>query len=236
MMDTILLIAFPFLAITFIALYQWGRQTSPEQPASLPESRTFDGLFAEQNAIEAAALERAEAELHAEEEREKMRSTLLIRAALDDEAALDDAHAQGDRGLYNEVLDGLVAQANGERERLRGIAEYIVDSRALRSTPAFARTMLAQADGKLDQRSLADLLYLAALSDDATIYEEAICTVRERFRQRRIALPARDVVATIESGYWLISSETRYSGAGFMLKQLIADVRRELTSALRISA
>ncbi|MDX2032838.1 MAG: hypothetical protein SF339_19330 [Blastocatellia bacterium] len=235
-MDTIILIAFPFLAITFLALYQWSRQAGPEPPASQIESRTFDGLFAERNAIEAQALARAEAELRAEDEREQSRAALLARACVDDETALDDAHALGDREIYNEVLDALVSQAAGDRERLRGIAEYIVDSRALRSTREFAKSMIPAYDGKLDQRSLADMLYLAALSDDAAVYEEAIRAARERFRQRRIALQPRDFVATVESGYWLIAAGTRYSGAGFTLKQLIAEVRRELTSAVRFSA
>jgi hypothetical protein len=235
-MDTIILIAFPFLAITFLALYQWSRQAGPEPPASRIESRTFDGLFAERNASEAQALARAEAELQVEEEREQSRAALLARACLDDETALDDAHALGDRDLYNEVLEALVSQAAGDRERLRGIAEYIVDSRTLRSTREFAKSMIPAYDGKLDQRSLADMLYLAALSDDAAVYEEAIRAARERFRQRRIALQPRDFVATVESGYWLIEAGTRYSGAGFTLKQLIAEVRRELASAVRFSA
>lgn len=235
-MDTIILIAFPFLAITFLALYQWSRQAAPEPRASRLESKTFDGLFAERNAIEAQALARAEAELRAEEERERSRAALLARAYVEDETALDDAHALGDRDLYNEVLESLVSRADGDRERLRAIAEYIVDSRTLRSTADFAKSMIPAYEGRLDQRSLADMLYLAALSDDAAVYEEAIRAARERFKQRRIALQPRDFVATVESGYWLISAGTRYSGAGFTLKQLIAEVRRELTSAIRLSA
>lgn len=235
-MDTILLIAFPFLAITFFALYQWSRQAAPEPLASLPKPKTFDGLFAEQNAIEALALARAEAELRAKEEREQSRSVLLARAFVDDETALDEAHALGDRDLYNEILEALVSQAEGDPERLRAIAEYIVDSRALRSTRDFAKSMIPYYGGRLDPRSLADMLYLAALSDDAAVYEEAIRAARERFKQRRIAILPRDFVVTVESGYWLISAETRYSGAGFTLKQLIAEVRRELTSAIRLSA
>lgn len=232
-MDTLIFFVLPFIAVAIYALLQWSRQPSFEQTSSFPEQRTFDGLFAEQREEDARALAKAEAELRAEEER----AALLARAWVGDETALDDAHATGNRELYDEVLEAIVAQAEGDAELHRAIAEYIVDSGGLRSTPAFAAMMIGQFQRRLDQRSLADMLYLAALSDDASVYERAVEAARERFRQGRLArLSPRDFIATVESAYWLISAETRYSGSGFTLKQLIAGVRRELAAATRLSA
>jgi len=232
-MDTLLLIALPLTAVAIFALRQWSRQPSHEQPPSLPEMKTFDGLFAEQREEEARALIKAEAELREEE----ARAELLARAYIGDETSLDDAHATGNRDLYNEALDALVAQAGGDPELLRAIAEYIVDSGKLRSTPEFAATMIEQYRRKLDRRSLAPMLYLAALSDDAATYEKAVEAARARFRQGRLPhLQPRDFLAIVESGYWLISAETRYSGSGFILKQLIAGVRRELAAATQLTA
>jgi hypothetical protein len=231
-MDTLILIVLPLLAVAIFALRQWSQQPSPDQ-SSLPESKTFDGLFAERHEEEARALAKAEAELREEEER----AALLARAYVGDETALDEAHARGNRELYDEVLDALVAQGEGDAERLRAIAEYIVDSGGLRATPGFAATMIEAYDRRLDQRSLADMLYLAALSDDAAVFERAVVAARARFRLGRIPrLSPRDFIATVECGYWLISAETRYSGAGFVLKQLIAGLRRELAAAARLSA
>ena len=231
-MDTLILIVLPLLAVAVFALRQWSRQPSPEAP-SLPETKTFDGLFAEQYEEEARARAKAEAELREEEER----AALLARAYVGDETALDDAHAHGNRDLYDETLETLVAQAEGDTERLRAIAEYIVDSGSLRATSGFAAAMIETYDQRLDQRSLADMLYLAALSDDAAVFEQAVQAARARFRLGRIPrLSPRDFAATVECGYWLISAETRYSGDGFILKQLIAGVRRELATTARLSA
>ncbi len=233
MMDTLIFLVFPLVAVAIYALRQWSRQPSHEQPPSLPKMKTFDGLFAERREEEARALAKADAELREEE----ARAQLLARAYIGDQTSLDDAHATANRELYNEVLDVLVAQAEGDPELQRGIVEYIVDSGGLRSTPEFAAMMIGQYRQRLDQRSLADMLYLAALSDDAAVFERAVETARERFRLGRIPrLSPRDFVATVECGYWLISAETRYSGSGFILKQLIAGVRRELAAATRLTA
>jgi hypothetical protein len=89
----------------------------------------------------------------------------------------------------------------------------------------------------LDQRSFADMLYLAALSDDVAIFKRAVEVSAQRFSAGRLPqVSARDFLATVESAYWLVATEVRYSGSGFLLKRLIADVRRELAAASRRSA
>jgi hypothetical protein len=190
-------------------------------------------LFAEQQAEELRLLTQAEAKLRAEEERER----LVARAAEGDQTALDEAHERGDADNYGEVLQTLVAQADGDPELLRSIAEYIVDSRKLRSTGEFAAMMIEQWSKSLDQRSLVDMLQLAALSDDVAVFKRAVRIALERFSEGRIPrITATDFLATVESAYWLFTTEVRYSGSGFTLKQLIAEVRRELAAAPRRSA
>lgn len=57
-----------------------------------------------------------------------------------------------------------------------------------------------------------------------------------QWREGRVSkVSPTDILATIESGYWLISSEARLSGSGFLLKKAIAEVRRELAAAARHS-
>jgi hypothetical protein len=228
-METLILIVISLVAITLFALAKWSHRSSPKPTPYFSETKTFDGLFAPEREREAIAYARAEAELRLEAER----AALLARAALGDETSLDDAHATRDRELYNETLETLLAGAEGDKEMVRTIAEHIIDGGALRSSPALARMMLEQGQGFRNSRSLADLLYVAALSDDPPIYEQAVQIAFKRRHQAH--LRPSDFLAIVESSYWLISAETRYSGRGFTLKQMIAGIRRELAATARRS-
>ncbi|MGE0132187.1 MAG: hypothetical protein AB7U82_29245 [Blastocatellales bacterium] len=231
-MDTFLIISVFLIAVAALALRRWNRQSPPTETHSLPETRRFDGLFAEQLSEELKAMARAEAKLRADEARE----LLIARAANGDETALDDAHKLGDKEVYADALAALIAQAAGSAERLRFLADYIVDSAQLPSSREFAETMIEVYQDSLNQRSLADMLHLAALTGDAELYRRAIEIVMARWREGRVLkVSATDILATIESGYWLISSEARLSGSGFLLKKAIAEVRRELAAAARRS-
>lgn len=193
----------------------------------------FDGLFADERAEESRQLAIAEAKLRDEENRQR----LLNRAAEGDENALDEANKLGDASFYAEVLRALAVQANGDAELLRSIAEYIVDSQELRSSREFAETMFGHWSASVSQRSLADMLYLSALADDPEVFKRAINSALKLWRDDlRTKLAAKDFLATVESAYWLMSGEVRYSGSGFILKQAIADIRRELATANRWSA
>jgi hypothetical protein len=231
-MNTILLILFLLLAAAAVALSLKTRKPITSDGPSLPP-QNFNGLFAAQQAEELKLIAQAEAKLRAEEERDR----LVARATEGDEATLDEAHERGDAENYGEVLRTLVARADGDPELLRSIAEYIVDSRKLRSTGEFAATMIEQWAKSLDQRSLVDMLQLAALSDDVGVFKRTVRIALERFNEGRIPrLTATDFLSTVESAYWLFTTEVRYSGSGFTLKQLIAEVRRELAAAPRRSA
>lgn len=232
-MNTLLLIVLPLIAVAIIALRYLSRLPAAEQKLSLSEHRTFDGLFAQQREEEARALAQADAEWAAEAKR----AEILTRASAGETTALDEAHATGNREFYNLVLETLIAGARDDREKLRSTAKYIVDSGKLRSTAEFASRMIEQYQPELGPGAFTTMLYLAALSDNAEVYRHAVEIAREHFKQGRIPrLQRGDFIATVENGYWLISAETRYSGSGFTLKQLIAEVRRELAAATRLSA
>ena len=215
------------------ALLVWrdvARAALDEGTPSRLTSFQFDGLFAEQQAEESRQLAIAEAKLRDEDHRQR----LLDRAADGDERALDEANKLDDAPFYAEVLRLLAGQANGDAELLRAIAEYIVDSQELRSSRAFTETMLEIWRAPLSQRSLVDMLYLSALADDAEVFKRAIEMALKLWRgDLRTKVTAKDILATVESAYWLMSEEVRYSGSGFLLKQTLADVRRELATANR---
>ena len=231
-MNTLFFISILLLAVAVFAIRRRKRLTPPKEPDFLSEPRRFDGLFAERHAEEMKLLAQAEAERSVREERRR----LIGRAAEGDKTALDDAHTRGDAEFYREILRTLVAHADGDEEALRSIAEYIVDSSALRSSGEFATTIIERLSAAPDRSSLARALHLAALSDDAAVFKRAVETASNLFGEGRLPqVSAEDFLATVEGAYWLIDAEVRSSGSGFLLKRLIADVRRGLAAASRRS-
>jgi hypothetical protein len=231
-MNTILFISILLLAIATFALHRRKRQTPPIEPDVLPEPSGFDGLFAEQHAEEMKLLAQVDAERRVQEERRR----LLGLAAEGDKTALDEARMRGDGSFYREILQTLVARAEGDEEALRSIAEYILDSRALRSSGEFASMMIERWSETPDRLSFVGSLHLAALSDDAAVFKRAVDVALKLFCEGRLPrVSPKKFLATVESAYWLIDAEAPRTGSGFLLKRLIADVRRELAAAPRRS-
>ena len=80
-----------------------------------------------------------------------------------------------------------------------------------------------------DRASTAKMLHLAALSDDADTYCNAIETALRVFRNGGIPdLSAAELQELFNSEFWLLSSSTRNSGAGFVLKRTLSLAKREL--------
>src|SRR5262245_39605970 len=171
-MNTVLFISILLLAVAAFALHRRKLRTTPKDHDFFPGHRGFDGLFAERHAEEMKSLAQAEEQRRVQEERRR----LLGRADEGDKTALDEAGMRGDAAFYREILRTLVARAEGDEEALRSIAEYIIDSCALRSSGEFAVMMIERLSAALDQRSLVCMLHLAALSDDAAIFERAVET------------------------------------------------------------
>jgi hypothetical protein len=78
----------------------------------------------------------------------------------------------------------------------------------------------------------AKLLHVAALSDNAKNYGRAIELVLMSWRDGSLTeLSAKELQSLFNSEYWVLSSPTRTSGAGFVLKRTLANAIRELESA-----
>jgi hypothetical protein len=78
------------------------------------------------------------------------------------------------------------------------------------------------------------MLHIAALSDDAAIYQQAVETVLQVWRNGRLPeISSEELYALIENQYWMLASEAKRSGAGFVLKRRLVSVRRELAAAAR---
>jgi hypothetical protein len=223
----ILILSLAILIFALINLIKMNRRRLPIDKSNNSWPRLFDGLFAEQHETEAKLRSQAEAERSAEEARNR----LIQRASEGDLYTLDLAHAETDVDLYREVLNSLVDQAEGDADRLRSLAEYIVDGKVLRSSARFSNKMIELWGNSLDRRSLHYMLCLSALSDDEPTFLKAVDTALKEWRLDRLKLGSgKDLLAIIECSYWLISPEVRASGSGFVVKRAISGVRRELAA------
>ncbi|HSE19412.1 MAG TPA: hypothetical protein VLB46_20285 [Pyrinomonadaceae bacterium] len=82
-----------------------------------------------------------------------------------------------------------------------------------------------------NRNSTAKLLHAAALSDNAKNYGRAIELVLLSWRDGTLSdLSAHELQALFNSEYWVLSSQTRTSGAGFVLKETLSSANRELES------
>lgn len=80
-----------------------------------------------------------------------------------------------------------------------------------------------------NRNSTAKLLHVAALTDDAKNFGRAIELVLMSWRDDRLAdLSAVELQELINSEYWVLSSHTRSSGAGFVLKRTLSSANSEL--------
>lgn len=83
-----------------------------------------------------------------------------------------------------------------------------------------------------DRNSTTKLLHVAALTDNAKTYGRAVELVLMSWRDGSLAdFPAVELQALFNSEYWLLSSATRSSGAGFVLKRTLSTANRELESS-----
>lgn len=164
----------------------------------------------------------------AELKSEQLRANLLTRVENGDYSVLDEASAS--QTLYNELLNALLAQGSDVRE----LAVYISRNAALRSNTKLAEHFIKIWDQTPNRSDLGLMFHLAALSDDANVYWYAVDVAKQAWDEGRLAqISPKELAAAIEAEYWLLDTEARESGAGFVLKRYVASVRRELSGVSR---
>ena len=78
------------------------------------------------------------------------------------------------------------------------------------------------------------MLHIAALADVAEIYQGAVEFALQFWRGNRIpGLSPIELQSLFDGEFWVLSSDTRRSGSGFILKRTLASARRELEGAAR---
>jgi hypothetical protein len=227
-MVTLLITSFLLLAGISYVIYLWQRPSSNEETEfSLPPPRVA-GLFDDNGVNEPLPRELPGAEMVAAEQRD----ALLARANSGDKEALVEAQAIRDGALYDEVLNRLVERAVADKNLL-ALASFITRSDApLRVNNLLAERFIESWKVSPDRNSTAKMLHVAALAGDANLYQTAIETSYQFWRMRRLTgINADELRQLIESEFWILAPAVRNSGAGFVLKRKLAQLRRLLVAA-----
>jgi hypothetical protein len=96
-------------------------------------------------------------------------------------------------------------------------------------TKAQAEALIESFPTSPNRNSVVRMLHAAALSDDAALYQHAVEAALRAWREQELKeISASDLEALFTSEFWVLSSGTRSSGAGFVLKRTLASARREL--------
>jgi hypothetical protein len=207
------LFIFAFLAV---AVYFWQKPATPAADPILPPPPARS-LFEANRPVEPQQLQPMEAPNAAE---------ILARARAGERAVLSEAAV--DQNLYAEAL--MLLSSSADAPKLLSIASYI-SQHALPVTSTFAKAFIQANASDSDRGSIAKMLHVAAQSDDVETYQQAVQTALKTWRANKQSIPAEELATLIESEFWVLTSESRSSGAGFVLKQTLADARRELRNS-----
>lgn len=231
-MSAILIISIFLLAAASYAIIRSKRSRSKQAGAGYFPPAQPRGLFDTYG----PGGERQNGRLRAEQElaAETARQSLRARAAAGDLDTLTEAHRRGDAALYRELLDTLVGKTAADPEAFGNLAALVARSDELRATGALALALLERWRESPSPASTAELLRVAALSDDAAVFETVLTSVAEAYEGGLLGgLSGEELRALCESEYWVLSSEAKRSGAGFVLKRTLAEVGGRLAAAAR---
>ena len=229
-MVTILITSLFILAFLAIAVYFWQKPASSIEAEALLPPPPGRGLFIDATP-DGQAEEQARA-AHSEVTGNAARQSaeLLAGAQAGDKSTLLEARSIEDAELYEEALNLLVADADSD-PKLLALVSYVA-SHELRVNQNLAEKVMESCKHAPDRSSTSKMLHIAALSDDAAIYQSAIETALELWREKRVSeMSAQELRSILEGEFWILSSNTRSSGAGFLLKSTLRGAHRELEAA-----
>ena len=222
-MVTLFITAIAILAVLGIGLYYWQRPAPDSSVNVLPPPPNPRGLFAEDSSIENENTEQLALAARRHEE-------LFKKARSGDCFTLDEAHQSGDSGLYDRVLSELVAYSDSD-PKLVSLMSHI-SRNDLPVNGSLAGAVITSWQRAPDRSGTAKALHFAALSDDPDIYRKAVENALQLWREAKLTdISAVELRALFDGEFWVLSSRSRSSGAGFVLKCTLESARRELEAA-----
>lgn len=167
----------------------------------------------------------------AEEARARHAKSLRERAAGGDREVLRDSALRSDARLQREILDTLVANVDASPDELAALARVVArDGHGLRSSERLARSLRRVYEEGGAQVRAADLLRVAALSDDARVFADALASVYEGWRKGRgPRLRADELLDLFEAEYQVLAPSARLGGSAFVLNDNLKSYRRRLS-------
>ncbi len=219
-MVTLLFTAVAILLLFGIGAYFWQKPAESNSAELLPPPTNARGLFADEYST---AVDEAEYQALWAQRREE-----LIKQARDGKRdTLVEAHLTGDLDLYDRVLDELVKSSDSDPKLLSLLSH--ISQNQLPVNRGLAGAVLASWKAAPDRGSTTRALHLAALTDDPDIYRGAVETALQLWRAGKLGdISAIELRALFDGEFWVLSSGSRSSGAGFVLKRTLDGARREL--------
>ena len=165
----------------------------------------------------------------AEQQKQQRRGQMLARAREGDYTILAEAHGERDPPFYHALLAELMSWAARSGRNLDELASFIATDKELRSNAALSDAYIELWQAAPDLTTTARMLHLAALADDADAFRRAVDAAVAASQAGRLPqVSPGDLRALIESEFWVMTTEARVTGAGFVLKQRLAALREEL--------
>jgi hypothetical protein len=227
-LSLILLIIAALLVTAAIILKRRQQQQLTGRPQRELNQRPARSLFAETQQALDETISRSLAEPPAQSYMQQ-RSAFMARTATGDLTVLEDAHATGDAALYRVVLNDLVERMARADEKLNALVTFVESHNTLRGSVELAEAYSAVWQEAPDRGRTATMLHLSALADDADTFRKAAEIVALFWQNGQLPeLTGEELRTLIDTQFWLISSDARRTGAGFMLKQRLASLRTEL--------
>jgi hypothetical protein len=229
-MVTLLFTAIFIIGLLAVALYFW------QQPPNQTKIEAFEdaqgtlpppasrGLFNTANDDQLTQLNAADATA--------TRDLMRARAVKNEHAVLAEAHKNFEASFYDELLSVMVKQADSDA-KLLSVLSYVTRTE-LPVSKDLAQAVIRSWESSPDRGSTARTLHITALADDAKLFQTTVESALNFWRQGLIAsVSAAELRALFDGEFWVLSTQTRNSGAGFVLKRTLADARRELETATR---
>ncbi|MEP6708394.1 MAG: hypothetical protein ABJC05_12785, partial [Pyrinomonadaceae bacterium] len=206
-MVTLLITSLFILAFLAVAAYFCQKPASSIEAEALPPP-PGRGLFID-DTPDGQAVEQARAEVDSEARANAAakRHELLDRAQAGEKSSLLEARNIEDAEVYGEVLNILLAGADSD-PKLLALVSYVT-GHELRVNQNLADKVMDSCKQAPDRSSASKMLHVAALSDDAAVYQEAVETALEFWRERRLSeMSAQELRSILEGEFWILSSTT----------------------------
>jgi hypothetical protein len=221
-MITLLLISSVLiLSLAAVALYLW------QKPRKLPE---YEALPPSPDKLRCLFALEPEPDLISDQPR---LPEWLERAASGDLEVLKEAAS--DDPSYQAVLNRVLSNTKKPAEVL-SLCSYLTRNN-LPLNSEVANAFIDTHRESLDRNLVSKMLHIAALSDDAEVFRGAAELSLTAWKDGRLPdVSSLELQALLNGEYWVLSSSTRSSGAGFVLKRTLSAARRELEQSTNLQS